>query len=280
METDDEDDYLQFKVKAPKGQVYGFDETNFGRVNSNGYVLTHNPKYANPSYVLPMIDRKNAKLSKDDRENGRSWRAVYHQDFDKDGKADVAIFEPKGQMKYFNGYSFQPNQHYLDMIEYYNNPNYKDDKWAYAKYQDIGKRDYELALKAKAKEIRKLLKTDKELYKKVSSTFIQDLMYHYIILPVLINTGKIKGLTVQDYANMLATQMNSGEKLVKNRELMALYRLGRKAIEDEYITDGALIEGLNAVEDAQIAGIIAENKANLKSIPVGLRLMGYSLQQQ
>ena len=87
------------KGKAPvrKNPPFQASQANFNSlfgITGQGVGIKRNNKFMNADYYNKVILPKNP-----------DWQRTVNRDWDNDGRNDIVIHDPQGNIKYFNGYS-------------------------------------------------------------------------------------------------------------------------------------------------------------------------------
>ena len=220
------------KKGKSKFQSIPIDESIYGK-NQRGYVISHSSQLENPLYLKDYVNTK--------YHEGWTWRN--DQDLDGDGKNDTVVYDAEGNPMVWNGYHYVRNVPMLEREEFMQNPE-NEAKYGYSikKYRFDQKSPFEKTLHSVAKNIYDNLKYLKDpqarqmVLADLTTNFLKTWIKQAIIIPQLINTGLIKGITVQQYYDelmKLATikKNNPDFKYGQAVDLMALFKLASKILD-------------------------------------------------
>ena len=224
------------KKSKSKFQPIPVDENIYVR-NKDGYVIGHSSQYENPIYVRDFITRKNNRL----KEGEPEWSSRI-ADLDGDGRDDMVIYQGENPMVW-NGYHYVRNAPMLEREEFMQNPE-NEAKYGYSikKYRFDQKSPFEKTLHSVAKNIYDNLKTLDDPQERqivladLTTNFLKTWIKQAIIIPQLIKTGLIRGITIKQYYDelmKLATikKNNPDFKYGKAVDLMALFKLASKILD-------------------------------------------------
>ena len=96
----------QGKAPVRKNPPFQASQANFNSlfgITGQGVGIRKNNKFMNADYYNKVILPKNP-----------DWQRTVYRDWDNDGRNDIVIHDPQGNIKYFNGYSLYkvPKNHY------------------------------------------------------------------------------------------------------------------------------------------------------------------------
>ena len=195
--------------------------------------VRHNNKFMNPYYVNNLIQT-------DERYQG--WTFEDDKDIDGDYVPDSVVYDPQHRPVYFNGYYNRPNDNTMKKKAFYHNPQYKNRNWDNDAYSEYEKNLYEIMLIRTSKDFKPGLKErikqrsqelgihdeeDVKVYlKDLSPGFVRDIIHKFIVIPLLISTGRITGVSLDQYAQMINQTLT--QKAFYMKDYMALMRVAKK----------------------------------------------------
>ena len=167
----------------------------------------------------------------------QGWTFDDTRDLDGDNVVDSVIYDPQHQPVYFNGYYNIPNERTITKKDYYHDPAYQAQNWDNESFKEFRKTPYEILLIRVAKEFRARLKQGLEVQrinpetisrtmKDISGDFVKKFINKYIIIPLLIRSGTIGNIGIDQYAQTLTQTINQRD--IQNHALMALFRQAKR----------------------------------------------------
>lgn len=207
------------------------DNGIYGR-NQQGYVISHNSQLENPQYLRDVYLK--SKYHK-------GWSFTNNSDLDGDLIPDTVVYDEKHNPMVWNGYHYVRNAPMLEREVFMQNPD-NEEKYGYSikKYKFDKKSPFEKILSVAAKytydnikAITNNVSTQKIILSDLSTNFIKTWIKQAILIPQLIKTGLIQGITIQQYVaalNDLVKHKDSDPeyKYGKAVDLMALFKLASK----------------------------------------------------
>ena len=231
---------VEKKSKASKFIPIPVDEGIYGR-NKNGFAISHSSQLENPAYLRDTYLKS---------KNHKGWTFTNNSDLDGDGRYDTVVYDADHRPMVWNGYHYVRNAPLLEREDFMRNPD-NEAKYGYSikKYKFDKKSPFEKLLSVAAKHIYDQIKgltkgvsSQKVILFDLSTNFLKTWIKQAIIIPQLIRTGLIKGITVQQYIDALAElaenkDVNPDYKYGSAVDLMALFKIATKILDKFPETD-------------------------------------------
>jgi hypothetical protein len=241
------------RTPVRKNPPFQASQANFNSlfgITGQGVGVRRNNKFMRNDYYNQVILPKNP-----------DWQRTVNRDWDNDGRNDIVIHDPQGNIKYFNGYSLYkvPQSHYGYQNYLINNPSRGESIKSYKEVENPTKFILNQAVSTINKWVNEQLKTmpnskaliaAKDQYK--FKDRLKSIIKRYALLPY---AYELLGYDPEE-VKTLPTQTKSGKPIndIKQAILQLYAKKGvRKAIKDGGYT--ALPTILNILEQGIRNGI-------------------------
>ncbi len=235
-------------------------DSNVYAQNKYGYVLSHNSQLENPLELDKFVNTKYHK----------GWKWNKNVDLDGDGNFDTVVYDASGKPVVWNGYHYVPNVNMLERENFMRDPNNAQYNYSIKKFKYEIKSDFEKALSELASSLHKGLKVYFPVIPNdLSSSNLKTIIKHAYMIPVLIQKGYIRQITIEQYVDELIKfgeylKAKPNAKASEAKSLMALYRRATQVLDS--LPQAELQSLLSTVQ----AYIHPDNVANIcsKYLPI------------